>query len=529
MRRNRVSRFFASGARRGGPLGVAWLKAALTLLSLLLALPAQADFRKALEAYQNRDGDKLLAEVRDAVEKKNDDGLMLFLNAMAWDSFTSDYEEVTYDVKSTLKAILSKPQFDELGELLVQATNNSTVDAQYYLLTASQFSRELEYVKFISLKSSASLPNSGLKNITGAIPKLSNQDYSELSEKIIAEYVKRGSRMAMLQSTLVNRAEAGDPYSQLSLGLKYLNAGKDIDNGAHYGCTYLSKEPICQTKDITRGYYWLKRAAKSYEVSVHADSDLFSSQMCELLHTTANGDLKKLKQAYLWGVMGMNERANASSWTCLRDMRKSGALGLVAPQVETVWNDRKKFNELIYRSELTELPDWIVEIREKLVEELPMFTFCYQGCLEVYEDGRVFYGSIDGLNNDLLTKVAPETVRAFQDEFKKIGFYQWTMADSSAGFCPDFNSCETDDMPISFRKGTKVRRFFFRLLDEKSNTLDWKYTDRKRMAIINVLVNKYFPTQNLRCELGNSKQKRQKCLVEFATRWIAIAKKKKDN
>ena len=50
---------------------------------------AHADFRKALEAYQNRDGDTLLKEVKDAVDKKNDDGLILFISAMDIDYTTS--------------------------------------------------------------------------------------------------------------------------------------------------------------------------------------------------------------------------------------------------------------------------------------------------------------------------------------------------------------------------------------------------------------------------------------------------------
>lgn len=235
------------------------LKAWLSFTAMLLCLTAttaHADFRKALDAYIARDGDTLLKEVKDAVDKKNDDGLMLFLMATNMDAATSDYDETTKQSKSTLRAILPQPKWDNLRDLLTQAANNSTVDAQYYLIANSQFRAE---------------PNA----------------------KITMDYVAKGSRLAMMQSTLLNRAEADDIGAQLALGFRNLN----YDN--EYGCEKQSKDPLCQTKNEAKGHYWLKRAVKTFEMSGNADFDLLPSVMCEFYRKTANGDQAKIKQAYL--------------------------------------------------------------------------------------------------------------------------------------------------------------------------------------------------------------------------------------
>ncbi len=156
---------------------------ALTVSLLLMAQTAHADFRKALDAYQKRDGASRLKEVEDAVDQKDDHGLMLLLRATNMDAATSDYDETTKQSKSTLRAILPPPKWDEMRELLVQATNNSTLDVQYYFFTNTPFKVDL-YKKYLNLE---------LKDIT--IHPLTNQQYSDAEHKLIDEYVKRGEKL----------------------------------------------------------------------------------------------------------------------------------------------------------------------------------------------------------------------------------------------------------------------------------------------------------------------------------------------
>ena len=468
----------------------------ICIILLFITQTAHADFRKALDAYMARDGATMLKEVKDAVDKKNCEGLMLFLMATNMDAATSDYDETTKQSKSTLRAILPQPKWDEMRELLVQATNNSTVDARYYLHSSTQFR---------------------VDNLTN----LAN------------EYFKKGSRLATLNSTIAtisDKAEVGSSLSQLSLALKYLNYGKNIDYGAHYGCGYLSKLPICQLKDEAKSSYWLKRAVKTYDASGFGDFDLFPSQMCEFLRNTANGDQAKLKQAYLWALMGMNERADTSkSRSCLVDMHDSGMLKLVAPQVDVAWGgDWKVFNSLVYKSKLNELPDLIMLNRKEMTKNtLPVLIYHFgQVVLDIYKDGSVLIGLTDSLQKELFVKVSPNVLKAFLAELKKTEFYQWTTVDSFSGTCPDFNPCTTIDMHITSRDGANVRRLFFSEQDRKSVTLSIKLPNTKRMAILKTLVDKYFPTQHLRCELGNSKKYKQSCL-EFDNQWAAISKEGK--
>jgi hypothetical protein len=61
----------------------------LSLCLLLVTQTAHADFRKALNAYIARDGATMLAEVKDAVDKKNDDGIILFLSVLRLDHIVS--------------------------------------------------------------------------------------------------------------------------------------------------------------------------------------------------------------------------------------------------------------------------------------------------------------------------------------------------------------------------------------------------------------------------------------------------------
>lgn len=457
---------------------------------LFLTQTAHADFRKALDAYQKRDGATMLKEVKDAVDKKNDDGLMLLLMATNLDAATSDYDETTKQSKSTLRAILPQPKWDEMRELLVQATNNSTVDAQYYFLTTSQFR-----VDSIAKK--------------------------------VNEYAAKGSQIAMLQSTITNKAEAADLEAQLALGFRSLNYENE------FGCEKQSKDSLCQTKDEAKGHYWLKRATRTYETSSYADSDLLPSVMCEFYRKTANSDQIKLKQAYLWALKGVNERAQgfSDSMNCLRRMHESKNLKVIAPELQDKEFGGTAFNTLVYRSDVRELPDLILEVRKEIVkEELPISTYYFgQGFngfgLDVYTDGRVLFGFVN-YPKSLLTKDKPKTVKAFLADIKRTGFYNWTTAESSTGMCPDFDPCTRSNLQVTLRYGDKVKRIYFSILPEYLLDGEQASQNRKRMAVIRTLVNKYFPTDSLRCKLGNSEQKKQACL-DFDTKSAKIAKEEK--
>ncbi len=499
-----------------------WLLA-LSLSLMLITQTAHADFRKALEAYQKRDGDTLLKEVKDAVDRKNDDGLMLFLMATNMDAATSDYDEATKQSKSTLRAILPPPKWDALRDLLVQATNNSSVDAQYFLLTNSVFKTEL-YRKYLS-KISA---NASTNDVTNTKP-LTNEQYAEVEKKINDEYVKRGSRAAMLQSSdLMTKAEAGDPFSQLQLGLKYLNF---VDYSG-YGCEQESKEPICQTKNETRGYDWLKKSAKNYELNGDAFVGMFADSMCDLFQNEAKFNNKSgLHQAYLWCLMGVNSGGTASH-RLLGKMHESGKLKIAAPELDAAWSNGDKRNKMLYLSELKELPNWIIETRNAIAKEnAPIFSYSFKGdmpyALDVYNNGQlhVRFNSVNwqdfsSANKVLLTTVSQSHVKTFVGELKKIGFYKWQLSNPLPAGCDNF--CPPpQEFNVVFRNATKSQRVYFgayisHLLQDPSSIKS------KQIAKIAFLAERFFPTQLLRCDLGNSKSYQKMCLQRDAD-WTKLA------
>jgi hypothetical protein len=489
---------------------------ALAVSLLLATQTAHADFRKALDAYIARDGDTMLKEVKDAVDKKNDDGLMLLLMATNMDAATSDYDETTKQSKSTLRAILPQPKWSEMRELLVQATNNSKVDAQYFLNVKSQFSRELLLKKLQTQQANASNSNFTI------------QQWNAIYASVDAEYAERGSYEAIQKQYflaqhgdksekydywLTKYATAGDPLAQLMVGLKYMNYKWD------YGCDNPTKEPICQTKDETKGSAWLKRAVKSFEASGHDNNGILAGTMCDLTHINANGDEIQLKQAYLWCLYGFSQPENGEAYSALKRMYEDGTLKIVAPEVYAQWGtgwwgNNPKMQALLYRKDLKELPNLLVEARKELIKEnAPTFTAGFPSYeLNVYEDGHVMVVLGDGnfVYQDKLMTMPPRRLKSFFLDLKKAGFYEWAPSNPlPAGYCDNF--CPPpQNFQFTQRANAKTRRVSYvayveQLLREPVNV------KTKQIAKITNVVEKYFPTQSLRCGLGNSDRLKETC------------------
>lgn len=460
---------------------------AASISLLLITQTAHADFRKALDAYMARDGATMLKEVKDAVDKKNDDGLMLLLMATNMDAATSDYDETTKQSKSTLRAILPQPKWGEMRELLVQATNNSTVDAQYYFLTASQFRAD-------------------------SIAKIAN------------EYATKGSRIAMLRLSEEDKAKAGSPFAQLMLGLKYFNFKDYIG----YGCAD-SKEPICQTKNEEKGLYWLQQAAKNFEGNGSSAMGVYADSMCDLFQRESKFNNRVgLRQAYLWCVMGINS-GGQSSMRLLSNMQESGKLKTAAPELDAVWSDAKKRNAKLYLTDLEVLPDWISQARKELSkEDTPLISFSFNYKLDVYKDGRLkFLNNIDSdtiqAQSVLFKKVSPKLIKAFLADIKKIGFYDWPLSlfATGNGFCDI--ACNKIGMQITLRNGANVHRLALQSWSDDKG-IDGGNVSIQRMAKIKVLVEKYFPTKQLRIELGNSEKIKQ-IMLDRDNQWQLIERK----
>lgn len=474
------------------------------LIFLLLPRVAHSDYFKAIDAYQKRDGATMLKEVKESVNKNNNGGLMLFISAMSIDRGTSMktslYKGSQENKQTTLKNILTDQQRQELIELLITATNNSNADAQFYL--------------------------------SPAIRELNNP---QLTAKIKTndEYAKSGSLVAANYSKLndIERAELGDPFAQMLLGLSYL---RTVDY-RKYGCDESPEKLICRPRDETKGYYWLKQSLKNYEAKGHGEMGAFYNSMCDMLQ--GQDDPKQLKQAYLWCILGMKSSAQSDSFRLLEKMHTSGKLKIVAPDVDKAWNsssweDGRRTFTTLGMIEQKELPSMLVETRKELTKNNPpVFTYYVNDYMEyefdVYADGRVniaFGSTANGpggpegnatsfvdVGKDLLVKLPSKKVRSFLADLKKMGFYSWTPVNNDIGFCDNFDwtRCIPKRYQASVRGGVKVNRFYYVGL---AGYVEQKNEATTRLAQLANLVEKYFPTKELRCELSASVEYKQVCL-----------------
>ena len=478
----------------------------LAALSLLvMAAPAQADFRKALEAYQNRDGDKLLVEVRDAVEKKNDDGLMLFLMATNMDAATSDYDETTHQSKSTLRAILPQPKWDALRDLLVQATNDSTVDAQYALF-ASSFGGDI-VIKALDT----------VQIQRGEKPKsaYSLQERNEGYEMVKNQLRAKGLAITSC-ADVVACAEAGEYGAQQTLGLMYLHYTGYYDSV----CESSRKHPACESLDEAKGYAWLKKSALSYErqgLPIETGTPYYTV-MCDFYQRKPNASASDIKQAYLWCDAASNT-GSPDLGGVLNNLRRSGKLKFSDSQVAALLKPENK---------ITAWPELMEEARKAVAhEDLPVFSYEFgEGGdvgvykLVIYPDGRVVLNpSQFSKSKALLMNVSPQLVSQFIKELNQIGFNEWPLY--SGGIMCDMG-CGTTLSSAMLRINNTPRRVGFASM-KMELTSAHKNPVMIRQAKLKVLVDTYFPTKWLRIELGNSEKLKQKKLAR-EKEWVELSK-----
>jgi hypothetical protein len=109
---------------------------------LLITQTAHADFRKALDAYIARDGATMLEEVKDAADKKNDDGLNIFLSFLRLDqlaisrrTFLTEQELKKSENQSPptmpLQKLLNKKEAQYFFNLLDEVAKRSKQETKY--------------------------------------------------------------------------------------------------------------------------------------------------------------------------------------------------------------------------------------------------------------------------------------------------------------------------------------------------------------------------------------------------------------
>jgi hypothetical protein len=203
--------------------------------------------------------------------------------------------------------------------------------------------------------------------------------------------------------------------------------------------------------------------------------------------------------------------------------------------------EREKRSEPLILSDFKELPDWLIEVRKEFKEEdLPVFSYYFSDyrltpyLLDIYADGHVNitfnfipYYFMPDRKGTLLTKVSPKTVKKFLKDLKKLDFNQWKLYETQAQFCDKPDPCIWTYAQATHKEGNKIRKV---MIEDPAYLADLdghnKGAATRQIAKLNTLIERYFPTQKIRCELGSSEGFKKAC-IERDNRWALIAKESK--
>lgn len=511
-----------------------WFISALALSLLLTAQTAHADFRKALEAYQNRDGATMLKEVKDAVDKKNDDGLILFLNAIQIDeqtskktSFNDNYQEKIDRSKmlTTFETILNEAQQQEIKSLLNDAAKKSTTDIEF----------RIRFIRLLSDKTKKLSPEDFAKkeeylaNRISLAAILQARKYSYSSSRAYA----LGYSKEREEYWITKAAELGDAEYSLLLALRYLNYPVDGISPTQEECQSLDNHILCFKKDETKGFYWLQKAIESSNqnsLNMRQTAYVVGS----VLRAKFDSRTPDLHQAYLWYLFGLNSPNFGESTTSgglndnlfiseLKSMHNSGELKVAAPMLDADWGDKEKRNGKLYLKHSAQLPQWLLDVKNKEKQNKPIFSYARKMQIfykiDVYSDGKVWLqlnSLVSNGNRDMYMQVSPKKVQEFIKKLKHLGFDDWLLVNSNkvdaSYWCDGFHPCRSDESSITLRQDVNEKTVY--LGDDKNVPENYRDVQlEKKIAQVFTLVEQYFPTQKIRCTLGSSKNYNAECLA----------------
>lgn len=380
------------------PNYVKCLIALFTTLILLVSTYAHADFRKALIAYQARDGQTMLVEMHDAVNKKNHNGLVLFLSVLETDAWLAKSSESSLN---PFENLLNKNELDSFVKLLKTMVANG-----YPMLQLRLF---------------------GYFQASSAINR------SELSELAGSNFYAKAYF-------------AGDStYEAMAEAQRYLLG--------HPG--YNGKNVIA--KDEAEGLRLFKKALARPDAYLYWGS--YNKPLSQFYYKKylQNKNKSYLHQAYAWAVLDFTNGIFFSSYigeevpAVIKEMQKNGLLRRIAPELDAALSlphkaDDKKARErrvqAIWKSiEYAELPELIRKNHKFDLNIQPVIslqrinydswrtmmgdeymtgagTSISNFSLEIYEDGRVVYTQGQkGMpefnkvqNSEVLLKISPDEV-----------------------------------------------------------------------------------------------------------------------
>jgi TPR repeat protein len=484
---------------------------ALTVSFLLITQNAHADFRNALDAYQKRDGATMLKEVKDAVDKKNDDGIILFLGILkqypkTWRPTLNDVQQA--DLFSCLEKAAAQSSLQARYRLAVIPRTESTprpkpADSPETFATW-QGVRKIEEPKEIEEEIARLEPIANKGYAPAAyhlyISNARQYDvlrYQELSSKLHDSPDLNAAILASKDNALkwlTKAAELGNTGAEFVLGMKYLNAAEGFYCGS----------PLCPPKNEALGWYWMQRAAK--QVSEH---DLllgsFAYEMGNLYRQGVAGNKPDAEQAYLWYLLSYDKYSfddNSSiAAKPLQEMEKAEQLKQFNVSVNTVETIRKAQKTAM-------LPKLYQGSRNVNKAKSPVFSYTAIHLtespikvLDIYANGEVrllisdAQTFADAQNNaETWKKVSTKKVNEFMGRTKTLELYK------------DFNRNGYTDITRCAR-GCPINQYIVTIENKGSVLL---VNDKNLRAMqIKALLQEFFGLQQFLCDSDVGKGKAQ--------------------
>ena len=489
------------------PFSTALIKPLANLICialLFISQTAHADFRKALDAYQARDCATMLKEVKDAVDKKNDDGLILFLSVLELDkSLVSN--DVALSKEELTSAVNSKKSLQAPIEVLLddegvknffleleKAAKKSSLESQYRFYWLASLSKvKMNFDALAQIESDSKFPSP------------TNYEFSKAISYLVGQGVAKNEVKGMrLLKQAIARPDAQFYWGRFSNKLSRLYYEK-----------YLEKK-----------------------------------------------DLWHLRQAYAWAIIDLTSNGirTFGIQDIVDEMQKQDLLVKVAPEMdvllsampenlknETGLSDRqriRKRNEMILKNIKTfDLPDLIKKNHKSDLKKQPVISFrrvvgenvmdgnvvaglssFLNYYLEIYEDGRVNFNlgpkGMNGFyrtnNLETLVKISPEEVNDLLSKIKNMKFAEEPLFNSNL-----LNSC-LSTVCLSYlgnKLGSVQVVYFITLRDKKSyRTIKFKgrQNDELPQTFTKVfqLLEQKIPTQQYRCGTNKERAYYQYCI-----------------
>lgn len=292
-------------------------------------------------------------------------------------------------------------------------------------------------------------------------------------------------------------------------------------------CSIKKNLTSCLARNEEKAMYWLEQAAMRVYPAQPWINEL-AEQMGDLLRKRLNGQPANLLEAYRWYLVGVNSPFGSYSNTeKLAEMKRNGELKQVNAALDSVWDDVKKRDAIIYARNQKETPQFLFK---NYNQSPPLFSYTsyaeylpkvpwgqYFGgyYLALYADGKVkvdftIPSDTGEETSDVYMQVSPDETNMLLDKLKKQALKYLLESNEKPNFgCLSDYHCYIN----VFHSVQVIEKSQLRNISVQ--TRDFQNAKWHQLAQVITLLEDYFPTQKLRCEIGSSDSYKQTCIKYY--------------